>query len=163
MDNWGILHIHLVAACSDFNWSSNACRKKWKSLYDDYKADYTANSISSNQRSSRSKFYSLIDGYMHERANVMKHVHGGLDDDDPKTEPQADQEDFHESMGVSEPAITSHCQSKRKPHKMVAQQAITLMAEQSVKLTNAIKDSEAAKLTILQGMLSTMNELERKL
>ena len=98
-------------------------------MYDDYKADYTANSISSNQRSSRSKFYSLIDGYMHERANVMKHVHGGLDDDDPNTEPQEDQENFHESMEVSEPASTSHVQGKRKPDKMVVQQAITLMAE----------------------------------
>ena len=46
---------------------------------------------------------------------------------------------------------------------MVADQAITLMAEQSMKLTDAIKDSKAAKLTILQGMLSTMNELVRKL
>ena len=86
---------------------------------------------------------------MHERANVMKHVHGGLDDDDPNTESQEDQEDFHESMGVSEPASTSHIQGKRKPDKMIAQQAITLIAEQFVKLTDAIKDFEATKLTIL--------------
>ena len=46
---------------------------------------------------------------------------------------------------------------------MVADKAITMMAKQSVKLTDAIKDSEAAKLTILQRMLSTMNELVRKL
>ena len=94
VDNWGVLYTHLVDACPDFNWSSDACRKKWNSLYNDYKADYTANNIFDNQRSSRSKFYSLIDGYMHECANVMKHVHGGLDDDDPNTEPQEDQEDL---------------------------------------------------------------------
>ena len=66
-------------------------------------------------------------------------------------------------MGVSELASTSQVQGKRKLDKMVAQQAITLMAEQSVKLTNAMKDSEATKLTILQGMLSTINKLVRKL
>ena len=113
MDNWGVLHTHLVVACPDFNRSSNACYKKWKSLYDDYKADYTANGISGNQRSSRSKFYSLIDGYMHERANVMKHVHGGVDDDDPNTKSQEDQEDLHESTGVCEPTSTSQVQGKR--------------------------------------------------
>lgn len=46
---------------------------------------------------------------------------------------------------------------------MVAQEAITLMAEQSFKLIDAMKDSEAVKLTILQGMIATMNELVRKL
>ena len=163
VDNWGVLHTHLVAAYPDFNRSSNACRMKWKSLYDDYKTDYTTNGISGNEKSLRSKFYSLIDGYMHERANVMKQVHGGVDDDDPNTEPQKDDKDLQETMGVSEPASTSKVQGKRKLDKMVAQQAITLMAELSVKLTDAMKDSKAAKLTILQGMLSTMNELVRKL
>ena len=163
VDNWGVLHTHLVAACPDFNWSNNACCKKWKSLYDDYKADYIVNDISGNQRFSRSKFYSLINGYMHERANVMKHVHGGVDDDDPNTEPQEDQEDLQESTGVCEPGSTSQVQGKRKQDKMVVQQAIIVMVEQSVKLTNALRDFEAAKLTILQGMLSTMNELVKKL
>ena len=163
MDNWDVLHTHLVAACPNFNRSSDACRKKWKSLYHDYKADYIANGVSGNQRSSRFKFYSLIDDYMHERANVMKHVHGGVDDDDPNTEPQEDQEDLQESTGVCEPASTSQVQSKRKQDKMVAQQAIAVMAERFVKLTDAMRDSEAMKLTILQGMLSTMNELVRKL
>ena len=129
MDNGGVLHTHLVAACPNFNRSSDACCKKWKSLYDNYKVDYTANGISSNQRSLRSKFYSLIDGYMHERANVMKHVHGGIDDDDPNTQPQKDQKYLQESMGVCEPTSTSQVQGKRKQDKMVAQQAITLMVE----------------------------------
>ena len=66
-------------------------------------------------------------------------------------------------MEVCEPASTSQVQGKRKQDKMVAQQAITLMAEQSMKLTNEMRNFEAAKLTILQGMLSTMNELVRKL
>ena len=121
VDNWGVLHTHLVAACPDFNRSSDACCKKWKNLYDDYKADYTANGISGNDRSSRSKFYSLIDGYMHERANVMKHVHGGVHDDDPSTEPQEDQEDLQETVGVSELAGTSQGQGKKKTDKMLAQ------------------------------------------
>ena len=114
VDNWDVLHTHLVAACPDFNRSSDARRMKWKFLYDDYKADYTANDISGNQRSSRSKFYSLIDGYMHERTNVMKHVHGGVDDDDDaNTEPQEDQEDLQESTGICEPISTSEVQGKK--------------------------------------------------
>ena len=70
---------------------------------------------------------------------------------------------MHESIRVSEIVGTSQVRGKRKRDKIVANQAITLMAEQSVKLIDAIKDFEATKLTILQGMLSTMNELVRKL
>jgi len=66
VDNWGLLYIELVVACLDFNRSSDACRKKWKKIYDDYKSDYDVNGISGNGRASKYKWYSLVDSYMHE-------------------------------------------------------------------------------------------------
>jgi len=52
---------------------------------------------------------------------------------------------------------------KKKADKLATQQAIAIMAEQSVKLTTTLTDSEAAKLNLLQGILATMNELVKKL
>jgi hypothetical protein len=90
VDNWGILHTHLVATCPDFDRSSDSCRKKWKKLYDDYKSDYTVNGTYSSQRSSKCKYYSIINSYMHDRANVLKHVDGVATDEDPFLDPSLD-------------------------------------------------------------------------
>ena len=60
-------------------------------------------------------------------------------------------------------ASSSKVQRKKKTDKFATQQAMSVMAEQFVKLTNAIINSEAAKLNLLQGMFATMNELVRKL
>ena len=159
-----MLHTHLIAACPDFNRSSDACRKKWKKIYDDYKSDYTANGVSGNERASKSKYYSLVDSYMHDRANVLKHVHASAIDEDPNSvehEVEAEQQD---TTTVPQPAAsTSQEHGKKKTEKLATQQAIAIMAEQSVKLTTAVTDSEAAKLNLLQGMLATMNELVKKL
>ena len=54
-------------------------------------------------------------------------------------------------------------QGKKKTDKFAAQQAMSVIAEQSVRLTDVITSSEASKLNLLQGMLATMNELVRKL
>ena len=165
VDNWGVLQTQLVAICPDFNRSSDACRKKWKKLYDDYKSNYTANGTSGSERSSKCKYYSIIDSYMHDRANVLKHVHGSATDEDPNKDPSSllhEGEDVQETIRPPE-ASSSEVQGKKKMDKFAAQQAINVMAEQSVKLTDTITNSEAVKLNLLQGMLATMNELVRKL
>jgi hypothetical protein len=89
VDNWGVLHTHLVAACPDFDRSSDACRKKWKKLYDDYKSDYNVNGTFGSQRASKSKYYPLIDIYMHDRVNVLRHVHASATDEDPNKNPSS--------------------------------------------------------------------------
>ena len=154
-----------MAHCPDFDRSSDACRKKWKKLYDDYKFDYIVNDISGSQRSSKCKYYSLIDGYMHDRANVLKHVHASATDEDPNRDPSSSihkGEDVQETMKHPE-ASSSEVQGKKKRDKFVAQQAMSVMVEQSVKLTDVISSSEAAKLNLLQGTLAMMNELVKKL
>ena len=39
MDNWSRLHTKLVFLCLDFTKNNEACRKKWNSIYNDYKED----------------------------------------------------------------------------------------------------------------------------
>ena len=165
MDYWGVLHTHLVANCPDFDRSSDACRKIWKKLYDDYKFDYTVNDTSGSQKSSKCKYSSIIDSYIHDRANVLKHVHGSAPNEDPNKDPSSL---LHEGVDVQETmrppeASSSKVQEKKKMDKFVAQQAMFVMANQSVEFTNAIISLESSKLNLLQGMLATMNELVKKL
>ena len=102
---------------------------------------------------------------MHDRANVLKHVHASANDEDPNRDPSSlrhEGEDVQETMKHPE-ASGSEVQGKKKMDKFAAQQAMSVMAEQSVKLTDVISSSEVAKLNLLHGMLATMNELVKKL
>ena len=114
--------------------------KNRKKLYDDYKFDYTVNGTSGSQRSSKCKYYSIMDNYMHDLANVLKHVHYSATDEDPNKDPSSllhEGEDVQQIMRFPE-ASSSEVQGKKKTDKFSAQQAMFVMAEQSVKLTDAI-------------------------
>ena len=102
---------------------------------------------------------------MHDHANVLKHVHGSAIDEHPNKDPSSllhEGEVVHESIRPSK-ASSYELQRKKKMDKFIAQQTIFVMAEQFVKLTDAITSSEATKLNLLQKMLATMNKLVRKL
>lgn len=43
VDNWSRLHTKLVSMCPDFTKDSEACRKKWGAIYNDYKEDKAMN------------------------------------------------------------------------------------------------------------------------
>ena len=88
---------------------------------------------------------------MHDHANVLKHVHGSATDEDPSKYPSGllnEWEDVQETVRPPE-ASSSEVQGKKKTDKFAAQQALSVMVEQSVKLTYAITSSEAAKLNLL--------------
>jgi hypothetical protein len=75
VDNWSRLHTKLVSLCLDFIKDSEACRKKWASIYNDYKEDKTMNAKSGSNRSEKCCWFSLVDEFMFDRANVVSHAH----------------------------------------------------------------------------------------
>jgi hypothetical protein len=75
VDNWSKVHTKLVAICPDFNKDSEACQKKWSSIYNDYKEDKATNLKSGSNRSEKSRWYGLVDEFMFDRANVVSHAH----------------------------------------------------------------------------------------
>ena len=80
---------------------------------------------------------------MHDRANFLKHVHGSAIDEDPYKDLSSslhEGEDVHETMRPLE-ISTSEVQGKKKMDKFVAQQAMSVMTEQSMNFTNAITSS----------------------
>jgi hypothetical protein len=88
---------------------------------------------------------------MYDRANVLKHVHASATDEDPNKNPSSllhEGEDVHETMKQPE-ASSSGVQEKKKTDKFAAQQVMSVMTEQLVRLTDAITSFEAAKLNLL--------------
>ena len=132
----------MVASCPDFDRSSDACQKKWKKPYDDYKVDYTVNVTSGNERSAKCKWYSLIDGFMHDHANVYKHVHASAQDEDPNNVQDDSQEVSNDPSQVPQSTpSTSQIPISKKSEKLATQEAIGQMVEHSKRIANAVPES----------------------
>jgi len=53
VDNWSRLHTKFVFLCPDFTKNIEACKKKWSSIYNDYKEDKAMNMRSGFERYDR--------------------------------------------------------------------------------------------------------------
>ena len=71
-----------MPVCPDFCKDSEACRKKWSTIYNEYKEDKVLNSKSNLQRSEKCRWYHLVDESMHDKANVVSHAHASVVDGD---------------------------------------------------------------------------------
>ena len=86
VDNWSQLHTKLVSLCPEFTKDSEACRKKWSSIYNDYKEDKAMNMRSGSDRSEKCRWYVLVDEFMSDRAYVVSHTHANATNPDgPKS------------------------------------------------------------------------------
>ncbi|KAJ7548450.1 hypothetical protein O6H91_07G012700 [Diphasiastrum complanatum] len=80
VDIWHKVYVRLCAACSDFDKDVEACRKKWRTIYKEYKEDKLANKVSGNGRSNKCKYFDIVDEYMHDRAHVVCYAHASTID-----------------------------------------------------------------------------------
>ena len=86
VDNWSRLHTKLVSLCPDFTKDSEACRKKWSTIYNEYKEDKSLNMRSGSDRSEKCCWYTLVDEFMSDRAHVVSHAHASATNPDgPKS------------------------------------------------------------------------------
>jgi hypothetical protein len=56
-----------------FNYTTQACRKKWNVIFKAYKDDKMAKGISGSARH-ESKYYEALDEWWHQAGHIMKHV-----------------------------------------------------------------------------------------
>lgn len=68
--------------CSDFNKDSEACRKKWSTIYTEYKEEKAMNMKSGSQQLEKCRWYLLVDEFMFNKANVVSHAHSSVMDGD---------------------------------------------------------------------------------
>ena len=161
VDNWSRLHTKLVSFCPDFTKDSEACRKKWSAIYNDYKEDKAMNLKSGANRSEKCRWYQLVDEFMYDRANVVSHAHASaINPDGPVMTATSDANTtWPQPSGDS----TSKSPEPKRKEDMFFERCINVMEDGSNRLIDSFKTSDEMKMALLLSMQKTMERLVDKL
>jgi hypothetical protein len=148
--------------CPDFTKDSEACRKKWSAIYNDYKEDKAMNGRSGEQRSEKCRWYTLVDEFMHDRANVVSHAHAsavnpdGLQSD---TVPVS----YTNTMEQRSGEWSSKSPEPRRKDDVFMERCLSEIRESSRTLMEGLRATEEKKITLLMSMQATMAKLVDKM
>ena len=159
VDNWSRLHTKLVSLCPDFTKDSESCRKKWSTIYNDYKEDKAMNMRSGSQRSEKCRWFQLVDEFMSDRAHVVSHAHASATNPDgPKSTTFSD---TNTSAHTSGECSSKSPEPKRK-EDIFLERCLGEIRDSSTRLMESMKASEEMKMTLLMSMQKTMEKLVDK-
>ena len=162
MDNWSRLHTKLVSLCPDFPKDSEACRKKWSSIYNDYKEDKAVNARSGSDRSEKCRWYTLVDEFMSDRANVVSHAHASaVNSNGFKSDTMPVFETNTTTQGSGE--CTSKSPEPKRKDDVFMERCLREIRESSNSLMDRLQKSEDIKIALLMSMQATMQKLVDKL
>ena len=146
--------------CPDFTKDSEACRKKWAAIYNDYKEDKAMNAKSGSQRSEKCRWYSLVDEFMFDRANVVSHAHASATKPDgPKDGVTVDTNTLENRSGES----TSKSPEPKQKEEFFLERCIDKIENSSDKLIQVMKSSDDMRMTLLLSMQQTIQKMVEKL
>lgn len=145
--------------CPDFTKDSEACRKKWANIYNEYKEDKANNLKSGSDRSEKCRWYLLIDEFMHDRANVVSHAHASATNPDgPKSASQSVTNTMEYRYGEG----TSKSPEPKRKEDTFAERCIGEIKESSKSIMDSLKASDDMKMALLMNMQQTMMKLVEK-
>ena len=160
VDNWSRLHTKLVALCPDFTKDSEACRKKWSVVYNEYKEDKSMNMRSGSERSEKCRWYTLVDEFMSDRAHVVSHAHASASNPDgPKLSSTTETNTTKLRSGES---VSKSPEPKRKD-EVFMERCLGEIREISTSLMNTMKSSEEMRMALLLSMQTTMQKMIEKM
>lgn len=160
VDNWSRLHTKLVALCPDFTKDSEACRKKWSVMYNEYKEDKSMNMRSGSERSEKCRWYTLVDEFMSDRAHVVSHAHASASNPDgPKLSSTTETNTTKLRSGES---VSKSPEPKRKD-EVFMERCLGEIRETSTSLINTMKSSEEMRMALLLSMQTTMQKMIEKM
>ena len=160
VDNWSQLHTKLVSMCPDFCKDSEACRKKWSTIYNDYKKDKAMNLKSGSQRSEKCRWYHLVDEFMFDRANVVSHAHANVvDGDGMKCTVTLETNTTEQKSGES----SSKSPEPKQKEDLFVERCLGELKESSKILLDSLKANDDIKMALLINMQKTVEKLVDKL
>ena len=160
MDNWSRLHTKLASLCPDFTKDNEACRKKWTTIYNDYKEDKAMNMRSGSQRSEKCRWYLLVDEFMSDRAHVVAHVHASASKPDgPSSTTDSNTRTTAQKSGET----TSKSPEPKRKKDIFLERCLSEMRESTKLLMDSMKASEEMKMVLLMSMQKTMEKMVDKL
>lgn len=160
VDNWSRLHTKLVALCPDFTKDSEACKKKWSVVYNEYNEDKSMNMRSGSERSEKCRWYTLVDEFMSDRAHVVSHAHASASNPDgPKLSSTTETNTTKLRSGES---VSKSPEPKRKD-EVFMERCLGEIRETSTSLMNTMKSSEEMRMALLLSMQTTMQKMIEKM
>jgi hypothetical protein len=157
VDSWSRVRTKLVSLCPDFTKDKEACRKKWSSVYNDYKEDKAMNLKLGSQRSEKCRWFQLVDEYM---ANVVTHAHtGARNANGLKSTATSETNTTEQRSGES----TSKSPAPKRKEDIFLERCIGEILESNKILIESFKASEDRKLALLMSMQQTLQKLVDKL
>ena len=160
VDNWSRLHTKLVSLCPDFTKDSEACRKKWAAIYNEYKEDKVMNAKSGSNRSEKCRWFSLVEEFMFDRANVISHAHSSaVNPDGPRCVANSETNTLDQRSGES----TSKSPEPKRKEEIFLERCFGKIDESGDRIMNAMKSCEEMKMALLVSMQQTMAKLVDKL
>ena len=159
VDNWSRLHTKLVSLYPDFIKDSEACRKKWSSLYNDYKENKAMNIRSGSNRLEKCRWYQLMDEFMSDRTHVVSYAHASATNPDgPKCASPSLTTPMEHKSGES----TLKSPEPKRKEEIFLNRCLDRIEESSNKLMDSLKASDDMKMTLLMSMQQTMLKLVEK-
>ena len=159
MDNRSRLHTKLVSMYPDFTKDSEACRKKWAAIYNDYKEDKVMNAKSGSQRSEKCRWYQLVDEFMYDKANVVSHAHASaVNPDGPKGGATSDPNTSEICSGES----TSKSPEPKRKEEIFLERCIGEIKDGSISLMQGMKSSDDMKMAFTFKHAANNAEARRK-
>ena len=146
--------------CLDFPKDSEACRKKWSVIYNDYKEDKALNLKSGSQRSDKCRWFQLVDEFMFDRANVVTHAHASVvDGDGVKCTATMETNTTELRSGES----SSKSPSIKRKEDIFMDKCIGVIQDSSKTLLQGLKANEDMKMALLMSMQQTMQKMVDKM
>ena len=140
----------------DFPKDSEACRKKWSVIYNDYKRDKALNLKSHSQRSEKCRWFQLVDEFMFDRANVVSHAHASvLNGDGVKCTATLETNTTKLRSGKS----SSKSPGTKRKDDMFMDRCIGEIRESSKILMECLKVNDDMKMTLLMSMQQIMQKM----
>ena len=148
-----------MSLCPDFTKDSEACRKKWASIYNEYKEDKAMNLKSGSGRSEKCRWYDLVDEFMFDRANVVSHAHASaVSPDGPKNTANSGTNTTDQRSGES----TSKSNVTKRKDEAFMERCLGEIRESSRTLMESLRASDEMKMNILMSMQQIMQKLADK-
>ena len=146
--------------CPDFPKDSEACRKKWSVIYNDYKEDKAMNLKSGSQRSEKCRWFQLVDEFMFDRANVVSHAHASAVEGDGVKCTTTTEPNIAENSGRDS---TSKSPEPKRKEDLFMERCIDEIRESSKSLMEGLKATDDIKMALLMSMQQTMSKMVDKL
>jgi hypothetical protein len=147
--------------CPDFPKDSEACRKKWSVIYNDYKEDKALNLKSGGHRSEKCRWFQLVDEFMFDRANVVSHAHASAVDGDGVKCTMTSETNATDVKSLGE--ISSKSPEPKKKEDLFVERCLGEIRESSKTLMDSLRANDQMKMSLLLSMQQTMSKLVDKL